>query len=227
MSASKEFRPSQQQVAEALDKLTEWFPEEKTSLEKHRDAILQCILDSTTPGTNSPLLLQKATQPVEGLNLLQTPLPQTALPALSPCQEAILWVLVDAVFFALGLVGLHVSNKERVARALLRELGQDTLNGFLRAIKNFNEAEGALSKAKALFKIIGGIYKAGGFRAVFKVLKDEMTWWEWTKTGIIAVAQLTAWLASDGVAFVAEAALNIMSATSLIEAALKATKACS
>lgn len=222
MSASKEFRPNQQQVAEALDKLTEWFPEEKTNLEKHRDAILQCILDNTTPGPNSPLLLEKATQPVEGLFLAQT-----ALPALSPCQEAILWVLVDAVFFALGLVGLHVSNKERVARALLRELGQDTLNGFLRAIQNFNEAEGALNKAKALFKIIGGIYKAGGFRAVFKVLKDEMTWWEWTKTGIIAVAQVTAWIASDGVAFVAEAALNIMSATSLIEAALKATKACS
>lgn len=222
MSASKEFRPNQQQVAEALDKLTEWFPEEKTNLEKHCDAILQCILDNTTPGPNSPLLLEKATQPVEGLFLAQT-----ALPALSPCQEAILWVLVDAVFFALGLVGLHVSNKERVARALLRELGQDTLNGFLRAIQNFNEAEGALNKAKALFKIIGGIYKAGGFRAVFKVLKDEMTWWEWTKTGIIAVAQVTAWIASDGVAFVAEAALNIMSATSLIEAALKATKACS
>lgn len=222
MSASKEFRPNQQQVAEALDKLTEWFPEEKTNLEKHRDAILQCILDNTTPGPNSPLLLEKATQPVEGLFLAQT-----ALPALSPCQEAILWVLVDAVFFALGLLGLHVSNKERIARALLRELGQDTLNGFRRAIRNFNEAKSASSKADALFKIIGGIYNAGGFRAVLKVLKDEMTWWEWMKTGIIAVAQVTAWIASDGVAFVAEAALNIMSATSLIEAALKATKACS
>ena len=222
MSASKEFKPNKQQVAEALDKLTEWFPEEKTSLEKHREAVLQCIVDSTAPGPNSPLLLQKATQPVEGLILAET-----ALPPLSPCKEAILLVLVDAVFFVLGLLGLHMSNKERVARALLRELGEDTLPGFLRAIHNFNEAEGALNKAKALFGIIGGVYKAGGFSAVFKVLKDEMTWWEWTKTGIIAVAQLTAWLASDGVAFVAEAALSIMSAESLIEAALKATKACS
>ena len=223
MSASKEFKPNKQQVAEALDKLTEWFPEEKTSLEKHHNAIVQCIVDSTAPGPNSPLLLQKANQPgdLEGLILAET-----ALPALSACKEAILWVLVDAVFFALGLVGLHVSNKERVARALLRELGEDTLNGFLRAIQNFNEAEGAANKAKALFGIIGEIYNAGGFRAVFKVLKDEMTWWEWIKTGIIAVAQLTAWIASDGVAFIAEAALNIMSAESLIEAALKATKAC-
>lgn len=220
MSARIEFSP--QEVAEALDMLTKWFPEETTSLMKHRNAILQCILDTTKPGPNSPLLLQTATQPIGGLIHVQT-----ALPALSPCQEAILWVLVNAVSFALSLVGLYVSNKERVARALLRELGKDTLNGFRRAIKNFNEAEGALRKAKALSAIIGGIYNAGGFRAVLKVLKDEKTWWEWTKTGIIAVAQLVAWVASDGVAFVGEAALTIMSATSLIEAALKATKACS
>ena len=219
MSASKIFRPNQQQVAKASETLTQWFPEEKTSLKKHRDAILQCVLANTTPGPNSSLLLQTATQLKKGRT--------DAQPALSPCQEAILWVLVNAVSFALSLMGLHASNKERVARALLRELGQDTLNGFLRAIQNFNEAKSAPSKAKALFAIIGGIYNAGGFRAVLKVLKDEMTWWEWTKTAIIAVAQFTAWTATDGVAFVGEAALSIMSATSLIEAALKATEACS
>lgn len=217
--ASKNFRPNQRQLGEASNTLTLWFPEEKTSLKKHRDAISQCVLANTTPGPNSPLLLQTATQPKKPA--------QPALPALTPCQEAILWVLVNAMLFVLSLMGLHTSNKERVARALLRELGQDTLNGFRRAIRNFNEAKSASSKADALFKIIGGIYNAGGFRAVLKVLKDEMTWWEWTKTAIIAVAQLTAWIATDGVAFVGEAALSIMSATSLIEAALKATKVCS
>lgn len=219
MSASKIFRPNQRQLGEASNTLIQWFPEERTSLKKHRDAILQCVLANNTPGPNSPLLLQTATQLEKGRTHAQQ--------ALSPCQEAILWVLVNAVSFALSLMGLHASNKERVARALLRELGQDTLNGFLRAIQNFNEAKSAPSKAKALFAIISGIYNAGGFRAVLKVLKDEMTWWEWTKTAIISVAQLTAWIASDGVAFVGEAALSIMSATSLIEAALKATEACS
>ena len=53
-----------------------------------------------------------------------------------------------------------------------------------------------------------------------------MTWWEWVKTGMIAVAQIMVWFATDGVAFVAEAALSIMSAESLIEDAIKADKVC-
>ena len=222
MSATAVPRLSRQQLSEALDKLAEWFPEEKTNLKNHSDDIIRCVLEGTAPGPNSALLLVKATHPVDDLK----PFVQAAS-TLSPCVEAIGVVLVDVVFFVLGLLGLHVSNQERIARALLRELGEDTLRGFLRAIHNFKEAEGAVDKAKALFAIIGGIWNAGGFRAVFKVLKDEMSWWEWVKTGIIAVAQLTAWLATDGAAFVAEAALSIMSAESLIEDAIKADKECS
>ena len=144
----------------------------------------------------------------------------------TPCTEAIAVFISDVVFLVLGLVGLHVSNQERITRALLRELGEDTLRGFLRAIRNFNTASGAYEKAKALFAIFGGIYKAGGFRAVFKVLKDEMSWWEWVKTGVIATAQIAAWFASDGAAFIAEVALNIMSAEQLIEDGIKVGKCC-
>ena len=222
MSATTKPRLSRQQLAEALDKLAEWFPEEKTSMKKHSDAIIYCVLEGTEPGPNSALLLQKATQPEDDLK----PSVQ-AYSMLSPCLEAIGVVLVDAVFFVLGMLGLRVSNQERIARALLRELGEDTLRGFLRAIRNFKEANGAWDKAKALFSIIGGIWNAGGFRAVFEVLKDEMSWWDWVKTGVIAVVQLTAWMATDGAAFVAEAVLTILSAESLIEAAVKAVKECS
>ena len=49
----------------------------------------------------------------------------------------------------------------------------------------------------------------------------------WVNTGVIAVAQIIAWFATDGVAFIAEAALSIMSAEQLIEDAIKAGKACS
>ena len=134
---------------------------------------------------------------------------------------------MDVVFLVLGLVGLHVHNQERITRAVLRKLGEDTLRGFLRSIRNFNEAKGAYAKAKALFKIFREIYKAGGFRAVFKEIKKEMTWWEWLKTGVIAVAQIAAWFLTDGAAFIAEVALNIMSAEQLLENGIKAVKVCS
>ncbi|CAB4033609.1 Hypothetical predicted protein, partial [Paramuricea clavata] len=77
-----------------------------------------------------------------------------------------------------------------------------------------------------VFFALGLIYNAGGFRAVFKAIKDEMSWWDWIKTGVIAVAQITAWFATDGAAFIAEAALSIMSAESLIEACIKAAQVC-
>ena len=50
MSATTEPRPSRQQLAEALDKLAEWFPEEKPSLKKNSDAIILYVLEGTAPG---------------------------------------------------------------------------------------------------------------------------------------------------------------------------------
>ncbi|CAB3996123.1 hypothetical protein PACLA_8A071883 [Paramuricea clavata] len=210
---------TKEQVTQALKTLGEWFPGEAENFKKHHNDIVRHIIEGTEPKDGEPLLVQSHSKEVSAT------VTATAL-SFTPCVEAIAVFIVDVVFFALGLVGLHVSNQERMARALLRELGEDTLRGFLRAIHNFNAADGALAKAKALFAILGQIYNAGGFRAVFKVIKDEMSWWEWIKTGVIAVAQITAWFATDGAAFIAEAALSIMSAESLIEAGIKAAQVC-
>ena len=69
---------------------------------------------------------------------------------------------VDVVFFVLGLAGLHTSNNERITRAILRELGADTLKGLARAVRDFSEADGAYNKAKALFTLcMDSIYSAG------------------------------------------------------------------
>ena len=73
-------------------------------------------------------------------------------------------MVVDVVFVVIGLVGLHVSNEERITRAIIRELGGDTLRGFSRAIHAFSDADGAMNKAKALFKLFGQIFNAGGFQ---------------------------------------------------------------
>ena len=149
-----------------------------------------------------------------------------SLPKITPCEEAIAIVVFDVVMFVFGLVGLHVSNQERLNRALIRELGPTTLRGFAGAVHNFSKANGKIAKAKALFKLMGGIWNAGGFKAAFKVVKKEMSWWQWTKTGIISVVQITAWFATDGVAFIAEAALSIMGAEQLIEDSIKVGKVC-
>ena len=134
---------------------------------------------------------------------------------------------MDVVHFVFGLFGQHVSNQGRIASAVTESLGGETLRGLARAIEAFSDADGAMNKAKALFKLLDLIWKADGFNAASKALKGDMTAWDWIKTVVIAVAQITAASATDGVAFIAEAALSIMSAEQLIEDAVKAVKACS
>ena len=145
---------------------------------------------------------------------------------ITPCEAAIASVVFDAVMFALGLVGLHASNEARINRALIRELGPSTLRGLERSIYEFKKAEGSIAKSKALFSLLGEINTAGGFSAVFKEIKKQMSWWDWTKTGILATAQIVAWFATDGIAFIAEASLSIMSAESLIEDSIKVSDKC-
>ena len=219
--ATTKTKPTKQQVAEAVDTLAKWFPEEAANLKDKRDDIIRHIFEGTEPAKGSAILLLKSSEEKAQAQAL------VALRQLTPYEAAVVVVLVDAISFVLGMVGLHVSNQERMERAIIREQGPETLRGFARAIENFNSAEGAYNKAKALFALLGGIYNAGGFPAVFKILKHEMTWWEWVKAVAIAVAQIVAWFATDGIAFIAEAALSIMSAEQLIEDVIKAGKACS
>ena len=221
MDASRP-KPTKKEIAKALDVFVEWFPDVAAELQQatNREAIISHICDNTVP----VLAAAKTRTQVEYAQAA------VALPQVTPCVMACAVVTVDVVMFILGLWGLHVSNQERLTRAILREQGEDTLRGFARAIHNFSTAQGAKAKAEALFSLFGQIYDAGGFQIIYSimVLKDELSWWEWVKTGIIAVAQITAWFASDCNAFVAEVALTIMSAAEqLIEDAIKAVKACS
>ncbi len=206
------------QIEQALDKISEWFPEEAESIGSNKEQLIDCIVNNKILGVDHPLLLVK--------HSISTEQELIELPKFTPCEEACGIVSFDVVIFVFGLVGLHVSNQERLTRELLRELGQDTLRGLARAIHNFSVAKSATNKAKELFAIMGGIWKAGGFRVAFKVIKHEMCWWEWVKTGAIAVAQITSWIATDGVAFIAEAALSIMGAEQLIEDSAQAVNVC-
>jgi hypothetical protein len=142
------------------------------------------------------------------------------------CDEAVIVFLVDAVLLALSLVGLKVENEERLTRALIRELGPETLNAFSRMIEDFNEADSAYKKSQELFKILKLLKDDKVFDDVKDILKDEMSFKAWLETGVIAFGQLLLWFGSDGVAFVAECVLVIMSATDLIEDGYNVNKNC-
>lgn len=135
-------------------------------------------------------------------------------------------VSVDAMFLALGLLGIKVSNNERITRVMLRELGQDTIHGLRGTIHNFVNATSKWDKAKQLFSIVGSVMNITMLKAILKELVDEMSWWDWTKMSVIALAQFTAWVASDGIAFIGEAALVVMTASDLGRDSVDAVTKC-
>ena len=144
----------------------------------------------------------------------------------TPCTEAIAVFLVDVVLFVLNLAGLRLPNGGPFAKAIILQLGEQRIRGFLKAITKFNLASNANEKAKAIFELVVAMYYADIFRAVFTVIKDKMSWLDWLTTGVIAVAQITAWILSGGAALIIKAALSIMSATQLLKDGIKAAKVC-
>lgn len=203
--ASKLEKPTKQQLSEAVNALADTFPEEASNLKQYHDAIVDFLFSSTEPASGSPIFslkldIKPTTESVEASSM-------------SPCAA----VVADVVFFVLGMLKLHVSKKEKITQALLQRLGQDTIREVTQTISIFNQADGAFAKASALLPIVGGIWRAGGFTAIFNVIKSEMSWWKWTR----AVAQLNAWIICPNQSFVDEAALTIMSDKQLIEDAKK------
>jgi hypothetical protein len=145
----------------------------------------------------------------------------------TPCEMASGGFIIDCFFFALGLMGIRVSNNERITRVLLRELGQNTINGLRATVVNFSNATNVFTRAKYLFSIISGTLNLTMLKSVLSQVADQMSTWDWLKASVIATAQLTAWFASDGVAFVAEAVIVLASAVTLIQSANNAVKVCS
>ena len=142
------------------------------------------------------------------------------------CNRDIIIFIVDTILFVFSLIGLKVENEEKLTRALIRELGPETLSGIGRLIHEFNEADSAVKKSEILFKILKILYDQHAIQSAFKIVKKEMGTWAWIKTGLLAAGQLIAWIGSDGVAFVAECALNILGATDLIEDGLNVNRYC-
>ena len=145
------------------------------------------------------------------------------------CPYAIGVVVVDCIFMILGFVGLHATNSETIAKAAAKEVGEEiakTLPKWQKLIEALKTADSATKKAKAIFQIGSAAYTAGLFRGILASIKSSMKWWDWIITGIAAVAQIAALVLTDGLAFVAEVALNATAVAYVVSDSVKAGKAC-
>lgn len=208
---------STSELENAAALLKEWVPEEANSIDAHLNSIITHI--------QAPV---GARVPRSMVDVEYTSLPPE--PRLAPRDTSCGWACalagVDGIMLAGSIVGLRAANNRRIADAVLRAAGQQPLSGLAHLFQDLEAAVGAWEKAKNLFKILSGFYNIGAFRAIFRALRYEMRWYEWALAGLTFLAQVVAWVTSDGVAFVAEVALVVPSAIYLGVDIASAVAAC-
>jgi len=93
-------------------------------------------------------------------------------------------------------------------------------------LKELNEAEGKIGKAKAFAPIAKKLWDIGVIGVVFDVIKQNSTKWDWLIDGAIALGQIIIWVASEFIAAIAEVAVVILSAVHLLRTSVQSWGVC-
>jgi hypothetical protein len=168
--------------------------------------------------------------PIPGQRPSIRPMVAMSAPLINPCAMAIGVVVVDCIFMILGFVGLHAANSGEIAEVAAKDVAVEVAKNLPKwqgLISDLRSAESITDKAKAIFKIGSAAYTAGMFRGILASIESSMTWWDWTITGVAAVAQIAALVLTDGAAFIAEVVLNATSVAYVVSDSVKAGQACS
>ena len=128
-------------------------------------------------------------------------------------------IIIEIVLLILRVAGIEVSPSESTMQAT----AEDTVNAiessslfqraFARFISSWNAAGGnALNRAKAIFLFLKESYIAGTVWTIIESLCSEMKWYDWLDTVVKVTANITAALATEGAALIAEITWIVSSA---------------
>ncbi len=201
----------------AMDEMMQMVPEEAAQIAQYASQLRAHVVEDSEPPA-SVLDIGYAVPP----DSIETRSPA----ALSNCATCVIRCGIDVTLLAFSIAGLRSANTRRVIDAAISAVDGTPLRGIEHLVFQYDAAFGAWEKAKVAFKIFGGFYNSGGCRAVLRALRDEMSWWDWMVTGLIMVAQMIAFVLSDGIVFVAEVALVILGFANLAEDIYFAVTAC-
>ncbi|CAQ84271.1 MULTISPECIES: hypothetical protein [Photorhabdus] len=212
---------SKAQLAEELKPYYDEISQELTETQKKKinfDTFLDDAYNQLQASKTSALPFADETfeQKFESINLA----------GVSECVVATGVVILDVFGIIGSLVGIRTEIVRSATRSILRELGQSTLHGLQATIRNISKAPNDIEKAREIWALFSQLYNAIGKGTIFKAFKDAMPWYEWLKAGVLMVAQITAWFASGGLAFVATVALMTVSIVQLVQDCLKAIDTC-
>lgn len=144
----------------------------------------------------------------------------------SACIAAIVTCVIDVVSIVLQAAGVPESVTKDAAEAIVADIPTEALTGLEQDILALEQADSLTDKAKAIFTIFSGVYKVTGIRQILGAIEHNMAWYEWVLMGTVITAQVTAWVATDGIAAIAEIViLGALVAQAVADAAL-AVSAC-
>lgn len=151
---------------------------------------------------------------------------------ITPCARCVAFVLVDIFFLVLGLFGIRSGSKElkkKTAEKIAKKFTMKRLkylgNLFPKLYKAIKAGE-VKEAAFCIWKIFESGLAAGEFVIALKATVAKMKPWEKVKLIAVILAQAATWVASDGIAFIAEIALLVLGAVELAEDINSAINTC-
>lgn len=127
-----------------------------------------------------------------------------ALTVSNACIGGIITVVIDVISIVLQVAGVSGSVSRAAGKEVAAKISEEVLIGLERDIVAIEKATSNFDKATAIFKVFGQIYKVTGIRQILGAIEHNMAWYEWVIMGATISAQIVAWVASDGIAAIAE-----------------------
>jgi len=152
------------------------------------------------------------------------------LPAELDCPIAIGKVVFDVILLVLGFVNLRLPPSWGGAEAAAKGIGAVVARDlplWRELADNLQKAPDTAAKAYAIFAIGSKAWTAGMFGSIISSIASSMSTFDWIISGVTAIAQIIALVASSGVALVAQMVMQVTLWLFILEALTDAVEVCS
>lgn len=217
-------------VQAGLDKYKGWFPPSADMIHSYRDQVIRAVVNKTCPSDGSPM--RNETYPThDDLALVVRKRARrandTRIVDVSPCQQAIVKVVISSVGYLLQVIGgaglaaaineddelavkvTEEMTENEVTQALIQKIGLDISVAFEQ--KDWEKA------AMGVWKMITAYHETTSLKDFFDALQEDLAWWEWVCTGVAVIAQCLIWFEpAGGLVAVGELVMDIATAGGVI-----------
>ncbi len=146
---------------------------------------------------------------------------------LKDCISSVAFVIVDIMALVIGLFGINSGTARAAAARSAANIGEKLFHGFMSSLKTlFKSGQSIDHYVKAIISFASEIINVVSPGAILGAIWDSMSWWDWLITAALIVLQLTAWIATGGLALFATIAAEFVTIAALVNDATKIAGSC-